>query len=126
MSKWDILVCEFLTLRMHPQCTPKYIIYSILSQAVFFFHCLSCLPEFLRIHKHYLSVIWPMLSSFSFLTFVFLSFGQLSILLIFTIPFIPRASSSDLIKTLNTLIYSHLLDVLVSESPQLDSELGKE
>ena len=63
--------------------------------------------------------------SFAFLTFVFLSFGQLSVLLIFTTHFIPRASLSDLIKTLNTLIYSHLLDVLLSASPQLDSEQGK-
>ena len=76
MSKWDILVCEFLTLRMHPQCTPKYIIYSILSQAVLF--QLSFLFTWISkdTQTHYSSVIWPMLSSFSFLTFFFLIFNS--------------------------------------------------
>ena len=58
-----------------------------------------------------------MLSSFSFLTFVFLSFGQLSILLIFTTPFIARASSSDLLKALYTHLQSLVRCIAFRTSP---------
>lgn len=100
-----------------------FIAYSILFHSrQFCFNSLSNLLEILRIHKHiihrWFGICYP---PFLFWFFFLFSFGQVSTYLYH--PFHTKSFTLWSHKALYTLIYSHLLDALPSESSQLDSEL---
>ena len=81
MAELYPLVCEFLTLRIPSTVFTKIynLFYSISGSfaSVIF-------PVYLKFSEYTNTLFISDLASFSFLTFVFLSSGQLSILLIFT------------------------------------------